>query len=342
MQAIYSPKHKLRNSKTELCGGELVTPFEIPQRAEYVLEEFNKRNMGKVLGPLDFGMAPLLKVHDSKYLDFIQSCYMEWQMAGNSGEAIAWCWPSRGDNNSLPPNDIDAKLGYYCLSSDTSICKGTWEASLDSANVALTGAHLMIDKGCSSFSICRPPGHHATRDMFGGYCFINNAAVACQYFLDNGSSRVAILDVDFHHCNGTQSIFYNRNDVMVCSIHGEPQNAFPYFSGYEEETGYGDGEGFNFNYPLPPNTGYSVWKEALNSAIEIIRNYNPDKLIVSLGSDTFKDDPISFFKLESEDFFDYGKSIASLGMPALFVMEGGYAVDDIGTNMINVLQGFET
>ncbi len=342
MQGIYSSKHKLRNSKSELCGGEFVTPFETPQRVEYVLKEFNNRNIGKVVKPIDFGMGPLLKVHDSRYLDFIQSCHTEWQQAGNSGEAIAWCWPSRDTGSSFSPKDINAKLGYYSLSSDTSISYGTWEAALDSANVALTGTKLLIDNNSSAFSMCRPPGHHATRDMFGGYCFINNAAVAAQYLIDSGVSKVAVLDVDFHHCNGTQSIFYNRDDVMVCSVHGDPYSAFPYFSGYVNETGAGYGKGFNFNYPLPPNTGYSVWKRALCSALEVINNYGPDKLIVSLGSDTFKDDPISFFKLDSEDFFDYGYEISKLDVPTLFVMEGGYAVNDIGVNIVNVLQGFET
>jgi len=342
MDGVYSHKHKLRNSQSELCGGEIVTPFEIPERAEHVLNEFKKRNIGKVINPVDFGIEPLLRVHKSEYLEFLQSCFVEWKQKGNSADAIAWCWPSRNMNNSEPPKDIDAKLGYYCLSADTSICEGTWEASRYSANVALTGAQLLVNGNYSAFSMCRPPGHHAPSDMFGGYCFINNAAVAVQYLIDNGSSKVAVLDVDFHHCNGTQSIFYNRNDVMVCSVHGDPRYAFPYFSGYEDETGVEKGVGFNINYPLPPNTNYSVWKESLSSALEVIKSFGPDKLVVSLGSDTFKDDPISFFKLESDDFIDYGNKISEINVPTLFVMEGGYAIDDIGLNMINVIQGFET
>ncbi len=342
MKGIFSPKHKLRNPQSELFGGEIVESFEIPQRAEHVLQEFNKRNIGEVIEPIDFGVEPLLKIHDSKYLDFLESCHRDWELAGNTGDASALSWSSNKMDNSSTPNDINAKLGYYCLSADTFICKGTWEAAKESANVALTGANLIINEEYSAFSMCRPPGHHAPRDRFGGYCFINNAAVAAQYMIDNGSSKVAILDVDFHHCNGTQSIFYDRSDIMVCSLHGNPDEAFPYFSGFKNETGKGPGKGYNFNYPMPPNTDYFEWQKALLSAIELINKFAPNKLIVSLGSDTFKNDPISFFKLESEDFFDYGSKISNLKIPTLFVMEGGYAIDDIGINMINVIEGFET
>jgi acetoin utilization deacetylase AcuC-like enzyme len=177
-------------------------------------------------------------------------------------------------------------------------------------------------------------------DIYGGYCFLNNAAIAAQGFLDDGANRVVVLDVDFHHGNGTQDIFYNRNDVLFLSLHGEPDNAFPHFLGYADETGFGSGDGFNFNYPLPPGTPYQQWHTALTEAFNEIRRYSPDVLVVSLGVDTFKHDPISFFKLGSSDFTHYGAEIAQLGLPTLFVMEGGYAVEQIGINTLNVLDGF--
>jgi len=177
--------------------------------------------------------------------------------------------------------------------------------------------------------------------MFGGYCFINNAAVATQAFLDQGASRVALLDVDFHHGNGSQSIFYDRSDVMFVSLHGDPMEAFPHFLGYADESGQGKGEGFNHNYPMGPGTSFKTWGEALADACRKINNYAPDALVISLGVDTFEHDPISFFKLASDDFKRYGATIAALNLPTLFIMEGGYAVEEIGVNAVNVLEGYE-
>ncbi|MFK7944016.1 MAG: histone deacetylase family protein, partial [Paracoccaceae bacterium] len=171
--------------------------------------------------------------------------------------------------------------------------------------------------------------------------FLNNAAIAAQAFRDAGAARVAILDVDFHHGNGTQAIFYDRSDVMFLSLHGNPDDAFPYFLGDADESGTGAGEGFNVNYPLPQGCPFDTWAEALEDACARIRAYAPDALVVSLGVDTYKDDPISFFRLESADFRSYGARIAEMGLPTLFVMEGGYAVEEIGVNTVNVLEGFE-
>jgi hypothetical protein len=192
----------------------------------------------------------------------------------------------------------------------------------------------------TAFALCRPPGHHAAIDMYGGYCFLNNAAITAQMFLDDGAKRVAVLDVDFHHGNGTQDIFYERSDVLFCSLHGQPEDAFPHFLGYKDETGAGKGEGFNVNYPMPPGTPYSRWSKALKDAIKRIKAYGPDALVISLGVDAYKDDPISFFKLDNEDFTDCGRQIAKLKLPTLFVMEGGYAIAEIGVNTVNVLDGF--
>ena len=176
----------------------------------------------------------------------------------------------------------------------------------------------------------------------GGYCYLNNAAIAAQAFLDQGHKKVAILDVDYHHGNGTQSIFYERSDVLFTSIHGHPEAEFPFFLGYEDEFGEGAGEGFNFNYPLPAGSGWDTWSAALDQACNEIDRYGAEIIVVSLGVDTFKDDPISQFKLDSPDYLAMGKRIAALGKPTLFVMEGGYAVEEIGINAVNVLEGFES
>jgi acetoin utilization deacetylase AcuC-like enzyme len=177
--------------------------------------------------------------------------------------------------------------------------------------------------------------------MYGGYCFINNAALAAQTLLNNGASKIAILDVDFHHGNGTQDIFYHRDDVLFISLHGRPEDEFPHFLGYADEVGEGQGEGFNLNLPMPKGTTFETWRKALFQAMERINQYAPDAVIISLGTDTFEEDPISSFKLKSDDFYTMGQDFAALNLPTQFIMEGGYAIDAIGLNAVNVLQGYE-
>jgi acetoin utilization deacetylase AcuC-like enzyme len=238
------------------------------------------------------------------------------------------------------PTSLHGQLGYYSFDGGAPITAGTWKAAYSAAQVALT-AQAEIQRGAhSAFALCRPPGHHAASDLMGGYCYLNNAAIAAQAFLDQGRSKVAILDVDYHHGNGTQSIFYARSDVLFTSIHGHPEAEFPFFLGYEDEVGEGAGEGFNFNYPLAAGSAWDRWSAALEKACAEIERYDAEVLVISLGVDTFKNDPISQFKLDSPDYLRMGERIARLGKPTLFVMEGGYAVEEIGVNAVNVLEGF--
>lgn len=340
MKTVYSPDHLLRNAKTELFGGELVPPFECPERMEYVLNQIDQESLGEVLSPDDFSLESIYRIHDREFVDFLQGCWSEWKAEGYKGEAIPTVFPARGMQQRVP-NHIEGKMGYYAMAMETSISEGTWPAAVSSANVALTAQSLIQNGAESAFALCRPPGHHAAGDLYGGYCFINNAAVTAQAFLDQGAQRVAILDVDFHHGNGTQAIFYGRSDVMFLSLHGDPRHAFPHFLGYQDERGVDAGEGFNHNYPMLPNTNFDTWGQALQDACGKIAEYAPDAVVVSLGVDTFERDPISFFKLTSDDFKRYGATIACLNKPTLFVMEGGYAVKEIGVNTVNVLTGFE-
>lgn len=340
MDIVYSKQHSLRNARTELYAGELVRPFECPERMDMILARLDARDFGSRCEPKSFGLDPIRRVHDADYIEFLQTCWHDWTKAGYQGEAIPTCWPSRDMPRSIPPREIDGRIGYYALTAETSISEGTYEAARAAADVALTGQGLIAQGKSSAFALCRPPGHHASKGMFGGYCFFNNAAIAAQAFVDQGAGRVAILDVDFHHGNGTQAIFYDRDDVLFLSLHGDPMDAFPYFLGGADETGTDAGEGFNVNYPLPPKTGFANWRAALTDALTKISAYTPDALVVSLGVDTFKADPISFFKLESANFTTYGADIGGLGLPTLFVMEGGYAVEEIGVNTVNVLEGF--
>lgn len=341
METIFTEAHELRNSKTEFSGGQLVEPFERPSRIDQVTNRIAQTNLGPISPPDDFGMAPILAVHDAAYIEFLQCAWVDWQAAGYKGEAFPSVWPARRASARIP-NFIEGRLGHYALSCETSISEGTWEAAYAAAQVALTGAERIRNGARSAFALCRPPGHHAAIDMYGGFCFVNNAAVAAQHLLDKGAKRIAILDVDFHSGNGTQDIFDARDDVLFISLHGDPMDTFPHFWGHAEETGTGKGKGFTINYPMPPNTGFATWRATLAKALAQIANYAPDALIVSLGVDTNENDPISFFKLVSDDFTTYGADIALLNLPTLFVMEGGYDIDEIGINTVNVLQGFES
>jgi len=340
MITVFSEEHLKRNAKTELYGGRLVPPHECPERAQIVLDRVRAVGLGEVMPPSRFGLSPVLKVHDERFVEFLSNAWREWVAAGNLGEAIPDCWPARRMTLRCP-RSISGRLGYYAMAGETSISDGTFEAARAAADVAVTAAGHVQRGARGAFALCRPPGHHAARDMYGGYCFLNNAAIAAQSLRDHGAARVALLDVDFHHGNGTQDIFYDRPDVLYVSLHGDPAHAFPYFSGYADETGAGAGTGFNMNLPLPPETGFAAWSAALASGLARIRRFAPDALVVSLGVDTFADDPISFFKLSSADFCTYGRMIGELKLPTLFVFEGGYAVADVGVNAVNVLTGFE-
>jgi acetoin utilization deacetylase AcuC-like enzyme len=341
MRVYFSEKHKLRDARTELSGGQLVPPFEAPFRAEWILTAVKEQGHDDVHEPGPFDLATARQVHEPAYLDFMASAWDRWTAAGYKGEAIPTSLPVRRTRQHIVPREIEGALGYYAMAIETSITRGTWEAAISSMQVALSGAAHVVESGEPAFALCRPPGHHSSIDQYGGYCFINNAAVAAQHFLNSGMKKVAIVDVDFHHGNGTQDIFYERGDVFFASIHGDPMDAFPHFLGFADETGSGAGEGANINYPLPPGTAYDAWSDALRDAMEKVRSFGAQALVVSLGVDTFEKDPISFFKLKSDDFSRYGKVLAQAGLPTLFCMEGGYGVKEIGLNVANVISGFE-
>ena len=340
MRVIYSEDHKLRDAKTELYGGQLVTPFEGPFRAEWILAAIQEHGFNDIVAPAEYGLETAHKVHDPAFLAFLATAWDRWVAAGYEGEAIPTSLPVRRTRQRVP-NHIDGALGYYANALETSITQGSYQAAISAMNCALTGADWVNDGNRFAFALCRPPGHHAGIDLYGGYCFINNAAVAAQRFLDHGAQKVAIVDVDFHHGNGSQDIFYERDDVLFASMHGDPMDAFPHFLGFADETGAGRGEGFNRNYPMPPGTPWEVWSTALDDALLRTTEFGAEAIVLSLGVDAFEKDPISFFKLTSPDFIRIGEKVASLGLPVLVCMEGGYGVPEIGLNVANVLKGLE-
>jgi acetoin utilization deacetylase AcuC-like enzyme len=243
--------------------------------------------------------------------------------------------------SDLEPVEFTARLGLYSMDNESPFVGGTWAAAKAGADAAASAASLLASGERSAFCATRPPGHHAGADFMGGYCFLNNAAVAAQALRGHGSSRVAILDVDYHHGNGTQSIFYHRADVLYVSIHGDPRTEYPFYLGHADEKGDGPGEGFNLNLPLPAGSPSGDWFAALEVASTRIERYGADTLVVSLGLDTYAADPISAFKLQTEDFCRLGARLKKLGLPTVLILEGGYATAELGVNTANVLSGFE-
>jgi acetoin utilization deacetylase AcuC-like enzyme len=254
---------------------------------------------------------------------------------------MPFVWPVPGLRADVAPSDIDGLLGFYAMDAGATFVEGTWEAVKASYDVALTAAALVSRGERAAFGLCRPPGHHAGPRSAGGYCFVNNAAVAAEWLRGAGAARVSVLDVDYHHGNGTQAIFYARRDVQVVSIHADPMVEYPYFLGHADERGEGDGEGFNLNLPLPHGTDFETWATAFDAGAAAVADFAPEVLVVSLGVDTFRGDPISRFLLDTGDYPVIGARIAALGLPTVFVMEGGYAVEAIGVNAVGVLEGFE-
>lgn len=338
MKHVRSDDHVGHSPTVELAGGELVEPFERIQRWDHIVQALESAGFGEPVAPDEIDVEVVTSVHDHDFVGFLQEAWTQWKAAGNRGDAIPSCFPTRGMNQTCP-DAIDGRLGFYAFAAETAITEGTWSACLAAARIAVTAQQLITAGEPSAFALCRPPGHHAGKDYFGGYCFLNNAAIAAQGFLNDGANRVAVLDIDFHHGNGTQDIFYDRDDVLYASIHGDPRFEFPYFAGYAGETGTGPGDGFNFNYPMLPGTTFAQWHDTLKQALKEVQSFNPDALVVSLGVDTFEADPISSFKLTTPDFLTCGQTIGELRIPTLYCMEGGYAISEIGTNTVNVLLG---
>ena len=341
MKTVYSDDHRLQDGKAELIDGKLMPCFEMPKRADIVLARVRDQKLGEVVAPREFGLDPVKRVHRPRFVEFLRTAWGEWVTQHGDYDALPLTWAARGMRSDVIPEIIDGKLSYYSIDAGTPITAGTWKAITAAANVALTG-QAMVDAGERAvFALCRPPGHHAGSDFYGGYCFFNNAAVAAQEFRESGADRVAVLDVDYHHGNGTQEIFYLRPDIFTISIHADPRQEYPFFLGHADEVGAAAGEGFHLNLPLRWGSAWDAYKAAMDTAVARIRDYGADALVISLGLDTYEKDPISKFKLRHEDYLRIGGMIAGLGLPTLFVFEGGYAVEELGVNAVNVLQGFE-
>jgi acetoin utilization deacetylase AcuC-like enzyme len=340
MRVIYSPLHARHDGGVELHRGELVPCFETPVRAELILQAVGRAGFA-VSEPRAFPVEALHGVHDASFVEFLRTAHAEWRAVGRDGSMLPSAFPARGLRRDHLPAGIDGKMGYYSFDPGTPIVEGTWEAAFASARCALTAAACVAEGEGSAYALGRPPGHHAGRASYGGYCYLNNAALAAQHLRQLGLRRVAVLDVDAHHGNGTQDVFWERADVLYVSIHGTPETEYPYFLGYADERGAGAGDGFTRNFPMPHDTRWTQYVATLEAALDVVAEFTPDALVVSLGVDTFEGDPISPFALQGEHFPLIGRRIAALGTPTVLVQEGGYAVADIGANVVGVLTGFE-
>ena len=343
MLTYYNHLHSQHQGKLEMFRGELVPCFEVPARVDHVQAELKKRQLGAILPPEPFADSALLGVHSPRYLDFLRDAWGEWvalDPANAQRDALPSVWPVRSLRSDVLPSNFAARLGLFSMDAGSPLTAGTWTAARAGAECALSAAQAVAGGARSAFALSRPPGHHAGADFFGGYCFLNNAALAAQQLRDQGAARVAVLDIDYHHGNGTQAIFYDRSDVFFTSIHGDPHTEYQFFLGYADELGTGAGLGFNRNRPLPRGTDFFHWRLALGDALQEVTHLRADALVVSLGLDTFAGDPISGFRLQSDDYVTVGSDIADAGLPTVFVFEGGYAVAEVGVNAVNVLQGF--
>jgi acetoin utilization deacetylase AcuC-like enzyme len=343
MQFVYSPEHARHNPRYEFLDGRLVPYYESPQRAEIIRAALERAGHAQ-LAPRSHGLEPIEAVHSAEYMRFFEHAYERWVAAGGAEEGVL---PSTFAVRRFGRHSPDplAEPGYYCFDQSGVIVATTYAAAIAAADVALTAADLLLEGQPCAYALCRPPGHHAGRDLYGGYCFLNNAAIAAQYLLDSagsGQESVAILDIDFHHGNGTQDIFYERSDVLFVSIHADPARHYPYFMGNADERGAGAGAGYTLNLPLERGVNDARYLQALEQALAVIAGYGPRWLVVSAGFDTFAEDPVARndFALTQAAYNAIGTRIAALGLPTLHIQEGGYAVAALGENVARYLQGF--
>ena len=343
MITYHNPVHAQHQGKLEMFRGALVPCFEVPDRVEHVLKALQRRPFGPILAPEAFDDSFLATIHPTRYLDFLKGAWAEWvalDPTHAARDALPSVWPVRTLRSDVLPANFAARMGLFSMDAGTPLTSGTWAAARAGADCALSAATAVAGGARSAFALTRPPGHHAGADFFGGYCFLNNAALAAQHLRDQGFARVAVLDIDYHHGNGTQAIFYEHPDVFFASIHGDPSTEYPFYLGYADECGAGAGLGANLNLPLPRGSDFVTWSGALTHGLAAIARFGAQALVVSLGVDTFVGDPISGFTLRSTDYSQVGARIASANLPTVFVFEGGYAVAEVGLNVVNVQQGF--
>jgi acetoin utilization deacetylase AcuC-like enzyme len=328
MRCFWDERQRAHKPAGEYFNGAMHPAAEHAGRVDAILQA-----IGPTEAPADRGMEPLLRVHSANYLEFLRTAHQQWRAAGREGDAYPYTFPVVG-RRPLTLSRVDALLGQYSFDTSSPIAEGTWEAAYWSAQTALAAVDAVLEGERTAFAFCRPPGHHAGADYLGGYSYLSNAAVAAEQAMAAGR-RVAILDVDYHHGNGTQDVVGGRAEIAFASIHADPSTDYPFFWGHADES-----QGNILNLPLPRGTDWRTYEPALARALDWIGKHEADLLIVSYGADTFEGDPISYFKLKTSDYAPMAGLIASLGLPTMIVMEGGYAVHALGANVGEFLSGF--
>ena len=337
MKTVFDTAQRAHDPQFFLSSGAQRPCPEVPARVDALLDAV-RRTGGPLVAPPDAGMGPLRAVHSERYLTFLQGIHARWQrIEGASAEVIPNIHPaSRTDGYPL---SAVGQAGFHMTDTSCPISGPTWASAYASAQTAIHAADLVLDGARAVYGLCRPPGHHAFGDLAGGFCYLNNSAIAAQRLTAAGR-RVAVLDVDLHHGNGTQGIFYQRGDVLTLSIHADPERFYPFFWGYAGETGAGDGAGANLNLPLPRGTGDEGFIAALEVALDRLTVWGADTLVLALGLDAFEGDPFAGLRVTTPGFARIGRAVADLGLPTVIVQEGGYLCPDLGANLAAVLEAF--
>ena len=340
MKIFFSEKHKVHDPGFEVFDGGVRVPYlESPQRAERIRSALERQPWAEILPPAEANLEAILAVHRKEYVEFLRTAFNEWQLEETDyvKEALLPATFSPRDA-AHRPRSLLGKAGYHITDLSVPILAGTYQAALASTACALSGAQALAAGDAAAFALCRPPGHHAGRETCAGYCYFNNAAIAAHWLSEKGG--VAILDIDFHAGNGTQEIFYDRADVLTVSIHADPETEYPYFHGYAEEIGAGAGIGRHRNFPLPAGTDDARYLTALTEAIQVVRSFQPEFLVVSAGMDIYAEDPLGTFKVTTGGIRDIGARIRDIDRPTLIVMEGGYDLPSLGANVVALLGNF--
>ena len=328
IQIIYNDKHSIHHVRERGY-------VEAPVRIRSILNELLTSGIFELKPPHSYSEKHILEVHDRGYITYFKRICKSLP----EGKSIyPYVFPIR--NSIRPPKDDSVRAGYYCIDTFTPLNKNAYLASKKAVDCALTCADLLLAGEKMAYALIRPPGHHAERKSFGGFCYFNSAAVAANYLSKYG--KVALLDIDYHHGNGQQDIFYERDDVLTISIHGHPSFAYPYFSGFADEHGENDGYGFNVNYPLPENVSGPVYRSHLHKALGKIKNFKPAYMVLAFGLDVAKGDPTGTWQLNSGDLEENGKILGELRLPMMVVQEGGYRTRSLGINALSFFRGLYT
>jgi acetoin utilization deacetylase AcuC-like enzyme len=345
VKVVYTDAHLLHDPHAEIEASSIHPPYEHVGRALAIRDALIADPAFAVVAPATWGTAPIEAVHAPELVRFLSSAWAEYQReVPGTREVFAEVFYRPGIRRGMTPARVPAsivgRLGWYCFETTTPLTETTYEASRGAVDTALTATQLVLDGAAAAYGLCRPPGHHATTTNYGGYCFFNNAAIAAHHAAATTGTKVTVLDVDYHHGNGTQEIFYERDDVQYVSLHGDPERAYPFTVGYADETGAGRGSGCNCNIPLPSRMADEDYVDLLTDRVAAeIEAFGPALLIVSLGVDTFVTDPICDLALTTPGYERCGAAVGALGLPTVVLQEGGYDVESLGENVRRWLTG---